>query len=100
MGLAEAGVGRPHDPLLHGADLADLRDHLPRRTRALWGLCGRRSGTVPAPTDRAGPRPRPAGDGLTERLGALCKILRSWEDASARDFARPSPTGLSARIGR
>ena len=50
----------PRDPLLQRADVAELRDHLPRRTRALPLVRGRRSGALPSSAHRAGARPRPA----------------------------------------
>ncbi len=98
-GLMTPQWASPHDPLHDGTDPADLRDHLPRRTRALRRVCGRRSGTVPSPRDRTGASSRPAR-GLPKRLERLCKTLRSWDDGSALDHVRRSTTDLGARVWR
>ena len=60
LGADEPGARGPPDPLPHRADLTELRDHLPRRTRALPLVRGGRAGALPPPADRAGARPRPA----------------------------------------
>src|SRR6266487_4412355 len=69
LGSDDPEARGPNDPLPHRADLADLRDHLPCRTRALPLVRGGRPGALPSPADRAGARPRPArGSRVTRHI--------------------------------
>src|SRR5207249_1205601 len=81
LGLADAGVGRAHAPLLRRGDVADLRDDLSRRTGALPLVRGGRARAVPPSADRAGAGTRP------RRGPELVANRRSYQDgSSAKDL--------------